>query len=382
METRLFVLVFVVGLALCGAVEVTKLSLVGKPYGTVQDNQAQVSCTYKLKAGEGGAQITFSKNEQIFERANGPSAANPDVEYTAAARVDTSQRGNEGAVKCEVKAPNGDSSSKQLMVFIADMPKAAGNKIALDSLSKNKCVVKVNYASIPSDPPLETTCGIWLFDSPDQTAADHQKGMWFEGEHMEGSYSSEDGDFEKVKKEGTKRSHYRLQGVEYKLKQLPADKRMEHRCVRGFVFGSGEHAVRMPVDVSSLVIQKPFKQRCADLSPHDTDPAFNMTVVHSFKDQPDCQGMWSTMSASLKAKLTCEDDSSMIEVECDDFQWKEVAAEGEEADGKASDGDEADDDEDDAEEFVEKCRKLGSGAVTPLASLTLLVASAGMLLAN
>jgi len=379
METRLLVSLFVVSWAVCGAVEVTKIALIGKNYATVQDGQAQVRCTYKLKAGEGGAQISFTKNDQVIQTASAPAAVNPEVEYTSSASVDTSQRSNEGVVKCEVKTLGGHTSSKQLMVFIANTPKQM-NKYSMDDMSKNKCVAKFKYASVPSDPPLETTCGIWLFDSPNQGGTDSQKGMWFDGEDMKGSYSSEEGDFTKVKAQG-KLSSYKLEGVTYKLKQLPADKRMEHRCERSYVFGAGDSAVRMPVDVSTHVIQKPFKQRCADLSPHDEDPAFNMTVEHSFTGTPDCQGMWSTTDATLKATLTCEHDSSELTVECDDFKWQEVAAEGT-ADGKASDGDEADDDDDDAEEFVEKCRKLGSGAEAPLVSLALLVASAGILLAN
>jgi len=372
MDMRLLVSLFVLSLAVCGAVKVTKIALVGKDYATVQGGQAQVRCTYTLEAGEGGAWISFTKNGQVIHTASGPPRVNPNLEYTATTSVDTSQRRYWGEVKCAVKTKSGDTSSRGLTLFIADTPSYpwSRKRYALDTMAMKDCVALFNYASVPSDPPLETTCGIWLFDSPDPRGAHSQEGMWLDGEYMRGSYSSEEGDFVRVRA-GYKHSSYKLTGVNYTLTQLPTDKRMEHRCERSYVFDAGAYAVRIPVDVSSIRIQRPFNQRCVILQNRHF---FNMTVEP--ESEPHCTTAAITekisISDTLKAKLSCEHGSSSeLMVECFYGAWRAVAAAGE-----------APGEEYGVSAFTENCWKLGNGAVAPLASLTLLVASAGILLAN
>jgi len=361
METRLLVFVFVVCWALCAGVEVTQVNLVGKEYATVQDRQVQVTCHFKLGLEDGGSQVSFTKNAQNFHSEIAASKVNPKKVYTVTAPLTITSRADEGTVSCTVKNNEGTTSTKQLMVFVADTP-VTNNKYALDSMSKQQCVVKMNYASVASDPPLETTCGIWLINST----------KWLEDGEMKGSYWSENGDFEKVREAG-KKSSYKKGDVLYKLNQLPADQRLEHRCVRAYKFGSDETAVKMRVDSTVLTIQEPFKHKCHALTAYE-EPEFNVTVEHSFKGKVDCQDTWSTnLQEPITGKLTCGHDQTSLSVQCEQFRWKEVEAEGE-----ASDGEE-DDDDDDAEKFAEKCKKLGNTGAAPFASLALLMASAVVL---
>jgi len=324
------------------AMEVTELKWGGQHSYAVLQGQAAVekvlTCKYKLDPLDLESEVVFSKDNLALKTFKTPSQIVPRKEYSQEYKFIVSSRKDGGHVTCKVKnKKSGNHSERSTHLHVVQTEATNTDNYHVSLQQENNCVVRYTEETPWSDPPIQSKCGIWQFESN----TDKDKGSWVpKSSKAKTLYSSEKSDY---KKESYKKSNHALSKAKrfvldatFKLRDLPKGKFMQLRCHHYYKFGSGNEAVRIDRDIYQDRLMPDFKFRCPALT-NQTATNGTGSVVAAFNNPgpTDCMGMWSS-SNPIMGKLNCvkTNTSYAVDLTCEDQQWRRLSANKQTSDGR------------------------------------------------